>query len=78
MPYDFPSDIAQRVGRQIASGLYSDEDDLLRDAIDALEHQQRDLVAIQAGIKDMEAGRHRPFSEIDAEIRQKFGFQQEA
>ena len=30
-----------------------------------------DLAAIQAGIDDVEAGRFRPFTEIDAEFRQK-------
>ena len=34
----------------------------------ALEHEHDDLEAIQSGIDDMEAGRFRRFSEIDAEF----------
>ena len=29
---------------------------------------------IRQGIQDIEAGRFRPFEEVDAEIRKKFGF----
>ena len=29
---------------------------------------------IRQGIQDLEAGRFRPFEEVDAEIRKKFGF----
>jgi len=36
--------------------------------------QQDDLVAIQAGIDDMEAGRIVPLEQADAEIRKDLGF----
>ena len=39
-------------------------------AMEALQ-QREDLVAISAGIADMEAGRVVPFEEIDARIRKK-------
>ena len=71
MPYPFPPDVGQRVQSKIASGLYPSEDEVLRAAMGALEREHDDFVAIQAGVKDMEAGRHRSFAQIDAEFRKK-------
>ena len=68
MNYAFPPDVDSRVKRQLATGSYHSEDDVLRAAMAALEHEHDDLVAIQSGIDDMEAGRFRPFSEIDTEF----------
>jgi predicted transcriptional regulator len=71
MSYAFPPDVDLRVKTELAKGLYSTEDDVLRAALIALAREHEDLAAIQSGIDDMEAGRYRPFSEIDAEFRQK-------
>ena len=71
MPYLFPPDVGQRVKSQLTIGLYESEDDVLRAAMAALEREHDDLAAIKAGFDDVEAGRYRPFSEIDAEFRQK-------
>jgi len=35
------------------------------------------LAAIQAGIDDLEAGRVRPFEDVDADLRRQFGFSNE-
>ena len=51
---------------------------MLREALDALRRQDEELRAIQKGIADMEAGRYRPLDEVDAEIRHKHGFPQDA
>ena len=67
----FPPDVDSRVKRQLATGSYRPEDDVLWAAMAALEHEHDDLEAIQSGIADMEAGRFRPFSEIDAAFRLK-------
>ena len=71
MNHVFPPDVDSRVKRQLATGSYCSEDDVLRAAMAALEHEHDDLEAIQSGIDDMDAGRFRPFSEIDAEFRLK-------
>ncbi|MBC8115145.1 MAG: type II toxin-antitoxin system ParD family antitoxin [Candidatus Saccharimonas sp.] len=71
MNYAFPPDVDCRVKRQLATGSYPSGDDVLRAAMTALEHEHDDLEAIQSGIADMEAGRFRPFSEIDAEFRRQ-------
>ncbi len=69
MNYPFPVDVGERVKSQLALGLYQTEDDVLRAAMAALEREHDDCAAIQAGIEDMEAGRYRPFSQVDAEFR---------
>ena len=71
MNYTFPPDVDTRVKRQLATGSYDCEDDVLRAAMTALEHEHDDLEAIEAGFADMEAGRYRPFAEIDSEFRRK-------
>ena len=71
MNYAFPPDVDSRVKRQLATGSYHSEDDVLRAAMTALEHEHDDFDAIQSGLDDVEAGRFRPFSEIDAEFRLK-------
>lgn len=71
MPYPFPPDVSQRIHTHLERGHFQTEDDVLRAAITALERESDDLAAIKAGIDDVEAGRFRPFSEIDAEFRQK-------
>lgn len=35
-----------------------------------------DIASVHRGIEQMEAGEGRPFSEVDSEVRQKFGFPQ--
>ena len=47
--------------------------DTHQQAMAALQ-RQRDVAAIQRGIDDMEAGRGRPLEEVDADIREEFGF----
>ena len=73
MVYRISSDLLQRIQAFVASGGYASEEDVVRDALSALEQRQQDLAAIQAGVADMEAGRYRPFSEPDAEFRAKHG-----
>lgn len=71
MAYQFSSDLVARIQAFLAGGHYASEEDVVRDALAALEQRQQDLAAIQAGVADMEAGRYRPFSEIDTEFRAK-------
>jgi predicted transcriptional regulator len=74
MAYQFPPDVQQLIHEAVAFGNYPTEDDLLRDALHALIQRKEDIAAIQAGVADMNAGRIRPISEVDAEIRNKLGF----
>lgn len=77
MHYPFPPELAELVKKQMASGNYRSEDDLLRDALKALDEQRCSLLeedldvlqGIERGIADMKAGRSRPLAEFDADFR---------
>ena len=71
MTYPFPPDLAEGINERMASGQYSSEDDLLRDALHALRWRDQEVVAIQEGIDDMEAGRVKPLREFDREFRER-------
>ena len=69
MSYELPTDVTQTIDTLLATGRYSSVDEVLRDALAALRQREDDVAAIEAGLADVEAGRYRPFSEIDTEFR---------
>lgn len=71
MSHPIPVDVSQAIESLLATGRYDSEADGLRNAIAALRERDDDLTAILAGIADMEAGRCRPLSKIDAEFRRR-------
>jgi antitoxin ParD1/3/4 len=73
MPLQLTPELASTVEGFLASGRYKSEEEVLKEALSALDYRQN-VAAIAEGIADMEAGRYRPFEEVDAEIRKKFGF----
>ena len=75
MSLQISADIESSIRAFITNGRFSNEDEVLREAIIALERQERDIAAIQEGIDDMNAGRYRPWEEVRAEMRAKFGFE---
>ena len=78
MDYQFPPDLKQLVTEQLATGQYRSEDDVLRDALLALKWRRAETAAIAEGIEDMEAGRYRSADEVNADIRRKHNFPQDA
>ena len=86
MSYQFPSDVQKLVAEQMSAGNYHSEDDLLRDALRALDEQRQSIIekdpivieGIRRGLADMEAGRGRPFAEFDAEFRAKHNIPRDA
>lgn len=78
MAYQFPPDLKELVNQQLATGQYGSEDDVLRDALKALKWRSAETAAIAEGIEDMEAGRYRSLDEVDAELRRKHDFPQDA
>jgi Arc/MetJ-type ribon-helix-helix transcriptional regulator len=77
MGYQFPPDVEKLLREQMATGEYRSEDDLLRDALKALDQQRQTVFeedplvveGVRRGLADMEAGRSRPFDEFDTEFR---------
>ena len=74
MSYRMPPDVEHLVSEQMRQGSYQSEDEVLRDALQALAEKNEDLTAIRAGIEDMEAGRVKPLRDVDAKIRKSLGF----
>ncbi|NOY42149.1 MAG: hypothetical protein GXP26_09975 [Planctomycetes bacterium] len=74
MNLQLPADIDTTLKSFLAGGRYENEVEVLREALATLKHRDVDIAAIQKGIDDEEAGRIRPFEEIDAELRAKHGF----
>ena len=74
MPYQFPPEIDHLIKQQLASGSYASENEILRDALNALIQRNEDLSAIQAGLDDMRAGRVYALEDVADEIRRKHGF----
>ncbi len=65
MSVDLSPDIWTEIQRQVATGVFSSPDE----ALAALRDREREVLAIQQGIDDMEAGRVRPIREYDREFR---------
>jgi Arc/MetJ-type ribon-helix-helix transcriptional regulator len=42
MPYQFPPDLDERVKARMTNGAYQSEDDLLREALDALDEREQE------------------------------------
>ena len=42
MDYDFPADIEERVKARMGNGCYQSEDDVIREAMDALDQLEQD------------------------------------
>jgi predicted transcriptional regulator len=73
MTIDLPPAVAQDIELLMHYEKYQSPLAVIRDALAALR-REKDLQGIREGIADMEAGRFRPWEEVDAEIRAKFGF----
>jgi putative addiction module CopG family antidote len=73
MSVDLASDIWSEIQRQISAGGYSSHDEVLREALAALRFRDQEVLAIQEGIDDMEAGRVTPLTEFDRDFRQRNG-----
>ncbi len=82
MNIQLPPDVQSSLTAFLVDGRYESEADVLRNALVALRHrdeeirrlEQDSLAAIKEGITDMEAGRVRPFDEVNEEIRRKYGW----
>jgi len=77
MTRPLPADIQNRIDAQLASGAFKSEDDVLREAIDALARRQRGLQQLRDMIAvaevDVAAGRVGVFDreEIKRDVRER-------
>jgi Arc/MetJ-type ribon-helix-helix transcriptional regulator len=56
MSYLFPEDIQSQVDQLMATGVFDNQDELLRQAVSALAAQQDDLVAVADSLADFDCG----------------------
>jgi putative addiction module CopG family antidote len=56
MSHQFSAAVEQLIQQQMASGRYTSEDDLLLSALQLLEDNESDLLAIQEGIDSVDRG----------------------
>jgi Arc/MetJ-type ribon-helix-helix transcriptional regulator len=74
MPHPIAPDVQELIDKQMASGKYSSENELLRDALETLIEQDEDLAAVQEAIADFEAGdKGVPLDEAIRIIRARHG-----
>jgi putative addiction module CopG family antidote len=72
--YEFPSDVRQMIADRMAAGAYGSEDDVLREALRALEHEENHLHLLQEAIEQWRAGDEGvPLAEAFHSIRAKYG-----
>ena len=82
MVYHFPPDVEKLVRDHMATGAYTSEDEVLREALRAFgefvhspedvdEEYRQTVAAVQEGLADAEAGRMRPLRDIIDEARGK-------
>ncbi len=77
MNHSLPTDIQQRINAQIATGAFTSDDDVLRDALDALERRQNGLAKLRSMVaeaeEDVAAGRTGSFDRaaIKRDVREQ-------
>jgi putative addiction module CopG family antidote len=72
MSYSFPSDVKEMVQSRLASGRYSSEDDVLRDALRALSNEEDDVAAVREAIDEWRAGDEGiPLADAFDEVRER-------
>ena len=73
MSYPFPPVLDRLVREELATGVYSSEDDVLVEAMQALRDRDETIAGIREGLSDLDAGRVRLLGDVDAELRTKHG-----
>ena len=72
MSFTLPPDLQSILQKHLTLGGYASEEDVLRDALHALDHQRAVLQDIEVGLADLEAGRGQPLEEVDAKLRARY------
>ncbi len=73
-----PPDLDQQIKHFIATGNYQTEEEVLRDALRALDGEHHVHDDFRQGLEDIAAGRGRPLKEVDDDLRKKHCIAQDA
>ena len=76
MSYQIPPNVQQLIDVKMSTGMYESQDQLLLEALNALDDFEDAVADIREGMEDELAGRVRSIAEVDREIRQELGFTQ--
>lgn len=73
MSYAFPPEIKHLIDQNMATGMYSSENDVLHAALHVLSDYNATIADIRQGMTDYESGRGEPLSQAMEDIRQQLG-----
>ena len=76
MRFAFSPEITRLIHENMATGLYSSEEDVLEAALHVLSDYHATIADIRQGVIDYEQGRGQPVSEAMADIRRDLGAKQ--
>jgi Arc/MetJ-type ribon-helix-helix transcriptional regulator len=71
MSYAFSPEIRALIDQNLATGIYSSEEDVLQAALHALSEHHATIADIRQGMIDYEQGRGEPLSQAMGDIRQQ-------
>jgi predicted transcriptional regulator len=71
MTIQLPADLEQRINTRLQVESGSTVSDVLREALDALEARDEELIAIRQGLEDLENGDVVSLEDFDREFRQR-------
>jgi Arc/MetJ-type ribon-helix-helix transcriptional regulator len=63
--YVLPPELERLVKEELATGVYATEDEVLLEAMRALQDRDEAIAGIQKGLADLESGRVRPLNAVD-------------
>ena len=69
-------EVDELLRREMASGAYANEDELLGQALRLLAERREAIAGIQRGLDDIAAGRTTPFEDFDRDFRARHGIGQ--
>lgn len=79
MTFPFPPDLWEFIRDQMASGKYASEEELLREALQALAEKEEDLAAVREAVAQWQGGDPGvPLDEAVEAIRCKHGIRSDA
>ena len=73
MSFAFPPDIRRLIDQNMATGLYSSEEDVLQAALHVLSDYHATIADVRSGLVDYENGRGQVLSEAMGDIRKELG-----
>ena len=72
MAYALSPELDRLIREGLATGRYASEEELLLEAMRALGERDETIAGVRDGLADFEAGRVRPLSCVDDDLRKKY------